>query len=327
MLTDAVPRPAAVSAGSVRQASGAIAERVTKTWELGPGLGKHVTVEMALGTREGSSVRGGALGGLHEGGPTPPPWTRPSTPRLVAAVAARRVLRSRCPRPAGGGVVDSAALDEFAAKVTGRDGVLASAARMVLGRLGIDAPVSAPAIPTLTVDLDLPPDRLGRAWVAPVFDFRKAVFRRPLGQRPIWSALWLADEADHRRRLGSAVITLGARPRGGHQADWWRGRALREGRGVHASLFARIAAAGRARPPAARRRGRRRHRCVEGLHRRSRGRPVARRRCDRHRHRPRAWTTIGWRSTESLYRDHARYGALLCGFRPTWPPPPTSMRW
>lgn len=32
----------------------AIAERVTKTWELGPGWVKHVTVELALGTREGS---------------------------------------------------------------------------------------------------------------------------------------------------------------------------------------------------------------------------------------------------------------------------------
>ncbi|MDM2293209.1 DUF1729 domain-containing protein, partial [Mycobacteroides abscessus] len=42
----------------------AIAERVTKTWELGPGWVKHVTVELALGTREGTSVRGGDLGGL-----------------------------------------------------------------------------------------------------------------------------------------------------------------------------------------------------------------------------------------------------------------------
>ena len=44
-----------------------ITERVKKTWELGDGWAKHVTVEVALGTREGSSVRGGALGGLHDG--------------------------------------------------------------------------------------------------------------------------------------------------------------------------------------------------------------------------------------------------------------------
>ena len=40
-----------------------IAERVKKTWELGDGWAKHVTVEVALGTREGSSVRGGASAG------------------------------------------------------------------------------------------------------------------------------------------------------------------------------------------------------------------------------------------------------------------------
>jgi hypothetical protein len=44
-----------------------IAERVKKTWELADGWVKHATVEVALGTREGSSVRGGALGGLHDG--------------------------------------------------------------------------------------------------------------------------------------------------------------------------------------------------------------------------------------------------------------------
>ena len=44
-----------------------ITERVNKTWELGPGWAKHVTVEVALGTREGSSARGGDLGGLHGG--------------------------------------------------------------------------------------------------------------------------------------------------------------------------------------------------------------------------------------------------------------------
>lgn len=43
---------------------------------------------------------------------------------------------------AGGAVVDSAALDAFAAKVTGADGVLASTAKFVLNQLGVAAPVA-----------------------------------------------------------------------------------------------------------------------------------------------------------------------------------------
>ena len=68
----------------------------------------------------------------------------------VAAVAARRgIAVAALAGGAGGGVVDSAALDEFAAKVTGRDGRAGVGGSMVLGQLGIDAPVSAlPATPT-----------------------------------------------------------------------------------------------------------------------------------------------------------------------------------
>ena len=40
---------------------------VTKTWELGPGWVKHVTVELALGTREGSSCGADRWGSLHDG--------------------------------------------------------------------------------------------------------------------------------------------------------------------------------------------------------------------------------------------------------------------
>lgn len=41
---------------------------------------------------------------------------------------------------AGGAVVDSAALDAFAEKVTGSNGVLAATARFVLNELGVAAP-------------------------------------------------------------------------------------------------------------------------------------------------------------------------------------------
>ena len=67
VLSDAINDQLRTVLGPSGKRPAAIAERVTKTWELGEGWVKHVTVEVALGTREGTSVRGGALGDLHEG--------------------------------------------------------------------------------------------------------------------------------------------------------------------------------------------------------------------------------------------------------------------
>ncbi|WP_407810428.1 hypothetical protein, partial [Staphylococcus aureus] len=38
---------------------GYIADRVKKVWELGDGWAHHVTAAVALGTRDGASIRGG----------------------------------------------------------------------------------------------------------------------------------------------------------------------------------------------------------------------------------------------------------------------------
>ncbi|ETB33443.1 hypothetical protein O977_08705, partial [Mycobacterium avium subsp. paratuberculosis 10-5975] len=67
VLSDAINDQLRTVLGPSGKRPGAIAERVKKTWDLGEGWAKHVTVEVALGTREGTSVRGGALGHLHEG--------------------------------------------------------------------------------------------------------------------------------------------------------------------------------------------------------------------------------------------------------------------
>ena len=119
-----------------------IAERVSKACELGPGWAKHVTAEVALGTREGSSVRGGSLGGLHDGALSDAASVDRVIDAAVAAVGARKGISVSMPSSgaAGGGVVDSAALTEFAEQVTGPNGVLASAARLVLSELGLDSP-------------------------------------------------------------------------------------------------------------------------------------------------------------------------------------------
>ena len=145
-------------------------------------------------------------------------------------------------------MVDSAALDEFAATVTGSTGVLASAARLVLGQLGLDNPVSALPLATDAELIDLVTSELGAEWprlVAPAFDAKKAVLLddRWASAREDLVKLWLADEND----IDADWAALSESFEGtGHvvatQADWWRGRALAQGRLVHAALYARIAA-------------------------------------------------------------------------------------
>src|SRR6185312_15825824 len=157
VLSDAVNDQLRTVLGPSGKRPAYIAERVKKTWELGDGWVKHVTVEVALGTREGSSVRGGGLGGLHDGALAEAAAVDKAIDAAVAAIGARKGIPVSLPSAAGGGggVVDSAALGEFAAKVTGPDGVLASTARLVLGQLGLDNPVTAPQSATDSELIDL----------------------------------------------------------------------------------------------------------------------------------------------------------------------------
>ncbi|MGB1225884.1 MAG: acyltransferase domain-containing protein, partial [Mycobacterium sp.] len=157
-----------------------ITERVKKTWELGDGWARHVTVEVALGTREGSSVRGGELGGLHDGALGDASSVDKAIDAAVAAVAARRGVPVALPSAGGaaGDVVDSAALGEFADRVTGPDGVLASAARTILDQLGLGGAPGYLEAPPDGELIDLITAELGSDWprlVAPAFDSRKAV--------------------------------------------------------------------------------------------------------------------------------------------------------
>ncbi|NDJ90806.1 type I polyketide synthase [Mycolicibacter kumamotonensis] len=250
VLTDAINDQLRTVLGPSGKRPGAIAERVKKTWELGDGWAKHVTVEVALGTREGTSVRGGALGGLHEGALADAAAVDKVIDAAVQAVAARRGVAVSLPSAGGGGgaTVDAAALGEFTAQITGRDGVLASAARLVLGQLGLDDVASAPEAATDAELIDLVTAELGSDWprlVAPAFDARKAVLfdDRWASAREDLVKLWLTDEGD----IDADWLQLSERFEGaGHvvatQATWWQGRALAEGRQIHASLFARIAA-------------------------------------------------------------------------------------
>jgi fatty acid synthase len=250
VLSDAINDQLRTVLGPSGKRPAAIAERVTKTWELGEGWVKHVTVEVALGTREGTSVRGGSLGNLHEGALADAAAVDSVIDAAVTSVAARRGITVALPSTGGGGgaTVDAAALSEFTDQITGRDGVLASAARLVLGQLGLDEKVSVPPAATDAELIDLVTTELGADWprlVAPTFDGKKAVVfdDRWASAREDLVKLWLIDEDE----ANADWARLSERFEGaGHvvatQATWWQGRALAAGRQIHASLYGRIAA-------------------------------------------------------------------------------------
>ncbi|MEM6109121.1 fatty acid synthase subunit beta domain-containing protein [Mycobacterium sp. 050272] len=250
VLSDAINDQLRTVLGPSGKRPAAIIERVTKTWELGEGWAKHVVVEVALGTREGTSVRGGAMGHLHEGALADAAAVDKVIDAAVASVAARQGVSVSLPSAGGGGgaTIDAAALSEFTDQITGRDGVLASAARLVLGQLGLDDTVSVSPVATDAELIDLVTAELGSEWprlVAPAFEAKKAVVfdDRWASAREDLVKLWLTDEGD----IDADWVNLSERFEGaGHvvatQATWWQGKALAAGRGIHASLFGRIAA-------------------------------------------------------------------------------------
>jgi len=249
VLSDAINDQLRTVLGPSGKRPAYIAERVSKAWELGPGWAKHVTAEVALGTREGSSVRGGEMGGLHSGALADANAVDKVIDAAVTAVGARKGIAVSLPSAggAGGGVVDSAALNEFAEKVTGPNGVLAGAARLILGELGLQAPVSVPDA-TDSELIDLVTAELGSDWprlVAPSFDGRKAVLfdDRWASAREDLARIWLLDEDEV--NADWAKLSEGFEGAGhvvATQASWWQGKALAAGRTLHAALYGRAAA-------------------------------------------------------------------------------------
>ncbi|BBX72691.1 type I polyketide synthase [Mycobacterium shinjukuense] len=319
VLSDAINDQLRTVLGPSGKRPGAIAERVKKAWELGDGWAKHVTVEVALGTREGTSVRGGALGHLHEGALADAASVDKVVDAAVASVAARRGVTVALPSAGGGGgaTIDAAVLSEFTDRITGRDGVLASAARLVLNQLGLDDPVSAMPSATDAELIDLVGAELGADWprlVAPVFDAKKAVVfdDRWASAREDLVKLWLTDEGD----IDADWARLSQRFEGtGHvvatQATWWQGKSLAAGRQIHASLYGRIAAGAENPDPG---RYSSEVAVVTGASKGSIAASVVARLLDG------GATVIATTSKldderlafyRTLYRDHARYGAVL----------------
>ncbi|WP_233266726.1 type I polyketide synthase [Tomitella fengzijianii] len=251
VLTDAVGDQLRRVFGPSGKRPAHIGDRVRGEWELGDGWVSHVTAMLALGTRDGSSVRGGDLGGLTDGPVTDGGAADALIDAAVLAVGeARGVAVSKPAAAAGGGVVDSAALGEFAEKVTGPAGVLAETARTILAQLGIAEPGAdalADAEQAEAELADLISNELGSDWarqVAPAFDARKAVLLddRWASAREDLARMWLAS-AEEIGELADGFATVDESVAA--HADWWRRRAEREGRDSLAAEYAAIAAAPR----------------------------------------------------------------------------------
>ena len=158
-----------------------IRDRVANVWQLGEGWVASVLAALLLDTREGSSSRGGDLAKL----PTAAVQNKPEADELIDAavevVAQLKGVAVALPSAggaAGGAVVDSAALDAFAEKVTGSNGVLAATARFVLNELGGAAPAPEESEDENAAVVAAVEAELGSDWpkqVAPRFDANKAI--------------------------------------------------------------------------------------------------------------------------------------------------------
>ncbi|GAA3543857.1 putative fatty acid synthase Fas [Aeromicrobium flavum] len=164
--------------GPTGRKQSAVAERVTGAWQLGAGWASHVLAELAMVTREGQSVRGGAFG---EATIASAGDVDAAIDAAVQSVAARHGVTVQMPSAGGGegGTIDAAALGEFTAAITGRDGVLASAARLVLEHLDlVDVPEAVEPDEQAATVVERVEAELGADWIkatAGVFDAEHAV--------------------------------------------------------------------------------------------------------------------------------------------------------
>ena len=256
VLSSAVADQIRKVAGPLGKRAGYVTDRVTGTWELGNGWALHTQVALALGTRDGASVRGGDLGDLLDGPITDTAGLDAAIDRAVRAVGAAQGVAVELPSTGGGGgaTVDAAALAEFTDQITGPDGVLAAAAQTVLAKLGLAGDENVAAADVDTTLADLVSAELGADWeraVAPAFDTQRAVLidDRWATAREDLARLWLLDETaveDDEHRVAGFT---GAGEAVAEQAEWWRRRAVAEGRASHAWLYATIAEAAQDQAP------------------------------------------------------------------------------
>lgn len=244
VLGDAITARLRKLFGAIGQAPTYVAQRVTGTWQLGQGWADRVAAEILLSSREGDSVRGGSLAAL----PLTVANVKDADALIDAAVqsvAARAGVNVVLPGGGGegGGVVDSAALNELTEKILGEDGLLASQARALLAELGVDLRSKAATEDgSLRALADAVEAELGEKWVesvAPAFaperavllDDRWATAREDLAR--VFSGQLCAEDVlvETLRGAGQSLADL---------ATWYAGRTQDD---AAAAFFAAVAEA------------------------------------------------------------------------------------
>ncbi|WP_344993307.1 beta-ketoacyl synthase N-terminal-like domain-containing protein, partial [Tsukamurella soli] len=252
VLTETVGTQLRKVLGSTGKRPAYIDEYVTKTWELGPGWARHVTLALAAGTRDGASVRGGDLGSLLEGPVSNAAALDALIDRAVLEVGAAHSVPVGKPSAggAGGGAsVDAAALAEFTSAITGPDGALAASAKTLLARLGLaEKQTGLPEVDDSAAELaTLMTTELGENWaaaVAPAFDADKAVLLddRWASAREDLLRIWNMDGASFATTSKHLLaVAHGASPVLVDQARWWERKARDAGRPEHAEAYAYLA--------------------------------------------------------------------------------------
>lgn len=218
-----------------------VADRVLQTWQLSQGWADATTAQVLLGTREGDSARGGSLATLpvSAGSKAEAEAIVDAAVTQVATAHGLSVAIPSAGGTSGGGVVDSAALDEYAQTVTGPHGALAQTAEHVLEVLGLRGPALLPpglvdddsdaaeALAARTVEAEL-----GPRWVEmvqPRFAPSKAVLLddRWATAREDLARVWSAEAEDY----PDLVTFAGTGEAVAQQARWWAEKARCEGRG------------------------------------------------------------------------------------------------
>ena len=242
VLTEAINDQLHRAAASWGVKPARLVERVRRDWQLGDGWVRHVEVELSTSTRTGTSTRGGDLA-------TAAADPLVAVDEAVQAVAARHGVTVALPSKDPGATVDAEALSALTDGITGADGVLASTARHLLGRLGM-AGESVDPYPKADPDAELAAltrGELGADWarkVSPVFDAARAVLLddRWASVREDLARAW-ADEAARVRCFDHLDEAAAA------QARWWLARAreerLTEQERFYASVLTRTDAVGR----------------------------------------------------------------------------------
>lgn len=264
VLSDAVRERFTALFGAAGVKAARVKERVTGTWQLGDGWAAWTSAVLLLNTREGVSTRGGDLATL----PTETVTTSAKADQLidaaVAEVAAAHGVSVALPTSVGSGagaVVDSAALNEFAEKISGEQGVLAASARFVLKELGFGSTqqdvsaMSAEGTGSNGVNggddarvVEAVTAELGADWprlVEPRFDARKVVLfddrwasaREDLAR--IYVAAAESDVADMPENVGTHFEATGVEVE--RQARWYAQRCEKEGNIQAAARFDAIA--------------------------------------------------------------------------------------